>query len=341
MTTSCRFQTRLAAGCVALAVTVLLTTDARQVRADEIAASDSVPVAAKHASPPSPVFVSSDPSAHIVPPEMDPPVRINPEAPGPFVAMAVAHQKGDRDLAQRYAEQYVRYQMNLFFEVRELAAYIGEALIRQGVIEEDDWIGVGQLIQIQLAAARHERNELLKPTQERALERVIADPRGRVDVYYFFTLSCSYCREMAADVDRLWRAVKPDSRVRMRAFLLEQHGAAWLDEYRQYTGLTVPVENGSAVARAFKIGFVPAIVVVTPTNGAAYLKTGQQSFESMYELLRRAQGTDGHGLQRTKRGVESDPRPKSSRSQVSKKADVSRVVTAPSAVTRVAGFTRF
>ena len=35
---------------------------------------------------------------------------------------------------------------------------------------------------------------------------------------------------------------------------------------------------------------MPAVVIVTPSNGKAYMKTGQQSFERLYEFVRTAQG---------------------------------------------------
>lgn len=237
-----------------------------------------------------PIFVSSDPSSHLVPPDQDPRIRINPEAPGPFIGMVTAYQDGDVALAERYADQWVRYQMNFFFEVRELTQLIGEALVRQQVIDEDSWDGVGQMIDYEFAKTRQETGAVLKPQYERALARIKPDPKGQIEVYYFFTLNCSWCRHMAPDVERLWRATGKDPKVKMTALLMDQVPQAWVDEYRNYTGMTMPILSGPEVAKAFNIRFVPAVIVVTPNNGKAYLKTGEQDFGRLYEFIRRAQG---------------------------------------------------
>ena len=64
----------------------------------------------------------------------------------------------------------------------------------------------------------------------------------------------------------------------------------WLEEYKRYTGLTMPIMDGAETAKALRIAFVPSIVVVSPSNNTSYLKTGQQSFERLYEFVRRVQG---------------------------------------------------
>lgn len=247
-----------------------------------------------------PVFVSNDPRSHIVPPDQVPAVRINPEAPGPFIAMASAYQSGDMTLARQYAEQWVKYQMNFFFDVRQLTMLIGEALIQQKVIDEDEWIGVGQLIDYEFASGRAELGTRIKPSHEQAMERIRPDPGGEVEIYYFFTMSCSWCRKMAPDIERLWRLSQSDKRIKIVGLTLGETPAAWLDEYRRYTGLTMPVYEGSKQAKAFGVGFVPAVVVVSPARRHGYLKTGQQSFAHLWQFVRKAQGADTALTERAK-----------------------------------------
>jgi len=237
-----------------------------------------------------PVFVSDDPTSHILPPNEDPKVRINPEAPGPFIAMAIANQDGDKDLARQYANQYVRYQMNFFFEVREMTQLIGQALIDQKVIKDEEWNGVGQVINYEFAKSRKEMGAILKPTFERAMERIKPDAKNQVEVYYFFTLNCQYCRNMSGDVERLWRLFKKDKNVKMATLMLSPVPKTWVDDYKKFTGMTMPIFAAGKQAKAFRIGFVPALVVVTPSNRQAYVTSGKQSFDHMYEFIRKAQG---------------------------------------------------
>ena len=213
-----------------------------------------------------PAFVTNDPTMHILPPDQVPAVRINPEAPGPFVAMALANQQGDKALAKEYAKTLVKYQMNYFFEVRELTNLIGEALVDQGVVEEDNLPGVSQYIDYEMAKTRSETGDLFRPTHDRAMERIKGDARNEAEVYFFFTMNCSYCRRMAPDVERLWQTVQRDKKVKMVGLMLGKVPKDWVDEYRAYTGITLPIFEGAKQAKAFRVGFVPALVVVSPLS---------------------------------------------------------------------------
>lgn len=237
------------------------------------------------------LYVSAEnPEDGILPPDETPRVRLNPEAPSSFLAMARANQEGDKDLAGKYADQYVRYLVNFFFETREITDLIGAAMIRQDLIKGDDWDGVGQFIDYQFATARKNNGSIVRPTNRHALDRIIADPKGQVEVYYFFTLDCSYCRKMAPDFERLYRSVGKEKNVKMVGLLLNPMPVDWVEDYKKFTGLTLPIFAGKKVAEHFNIKFAPAIVVVTPNNKKAYLKTGKENFASMFELVRRAQG---------------------------------------------------
>ena len=237
-----------------------------------------------------PVFVTSDPTSHITPPNEDPKVRINPEAPGPFIAMADAYQRGDQETASNYADQYVKYQLNLTFQVRELTTLIGEAMIRQGVIDEEDWVGVGQFLDYQMASAREQNGSMIRPTQEQVLKRIKPDTKNRAEIYYFFSLDCSYCREMTTDIERLWRVAKSDPKLKMAAFTLQPEPAQWINSFRSYSGLTLPILNGEELSKQFRVAMAPSVIVVSPTTKTAYLKTGVQDFKTLYEFVRTVQG---------------------------------------------------
>lgn len=237
-----------------------------------------------------PVFVSSDPSSHILPPDQNAKVRINPEAPGPFIAMADAFQRGDDVEAKAYARQFVRYLVDLMFQVKAITNLIGEAMVEEGTIEEDSWVGVEQYLDVELAEARSAVNSQVRPTHEEALKRIKADVKGEAEIYYFFSLSSSYARKMAPDVERLWQIAKKDPSLKMVALSLSPESNEYVSAYRRYTGLTAPIMTGTELAKTFRVAFVPTLVVVAPNGGAAYMKTGQQDFRRMYEFVRTVQG---------------------------------------------------
>ena len=239
---------------------------------------------------PAPIFSSDDPSSHLSAPDERAPMRINPEAPGPFIGLAEAYFRGDDKVAKLYARQFVTYMSDLMFAVKDITRLIGEAMIEKGQIEDDEWVGVEQYLDYELTKARTDSGAALKITNEDALKRITPDPKGEIEVYYFFTLNSSFARKMSPDVERLWQIAKKDPRIKMVGLTLGAQPKEFVDSYRKYTGLTLPIFNGELVAKKLSVAFVPAIVVVSPNAKTAYLKTGQESFERLYQLVRTAQG---------------------------------------------------
>lgn len=237
-----------------------------------------------------PVFFSANPTDHLTAPDARAAMRINPEAPGPFIGLAEAYFRGDGPVAKLYARQFVRYLTDMMFAVKDITSLIGEAMIEQGQIDDEEWVGVEQYLDYELTKARNANGSMLKATNEDALKRITPDPKGEIEIYYFFTLNSSFARKMAPDVERLWRIAKKDPRIKMVALTLGAQPKEFIESYRKYTGLTVPIFNGELVAKTFNVAFVPALVVVSPNLKTVYLKTGQQSFERLYKLVRTAQG---------------------------------------------------
>ncbi len=218
--------------------------------------------------------------------------RVDRNATEPFLNMVKENRTGNTKEAKRQAGLFVDYMLDLIFEVRTYTQMIGEQLVKKQVIEEEEWDGVEQFIDWTFAQGRNSSGAVLKATHDSAMRRITPDAKAEVEIYYFFTLNSKWSRLMAADIERLWRSVKRDPRVKMVALTLGPVPQAWIDSYRDYTGLTLPIQNGEEVAKAFNIAFVPAMVAVSPNQNKAYVKTGQQSFERMYEFVRTVQGVD-------------------------------------------------
>jgi hypothetical protein len=189
---------------------------------------------------------------------MDPQVRLNPEAPAPFLAMARAYQLGDREMAEKYARQFVRYLNNVIFQVKDLTQIIGQAMIQEGIIDEEDWVGAEQYLDRELSSARATSGSMAKATHEEALRRITPDPKGEVEVYYFFSLSCSWCRQMGPDIERLWLVNKKDRKVKFVSLSTAAMPTEWATAYKQYTGMTMPMFEGTAIAK--RLWWSPQII---------------------------------------------------------------------------------
>lgn len=237
-------------------------------------------------------FQTSDVSKKtFLPPDQTPSVAINPNAPSSIISMIESNRRGDSQNAKAYARQFVRVLQNFFFEARQITSLIGDALIEENAIQEEEWVGAEQAIDIELAKTRLEKGVTIKPSHDVAMKRIVPDPKKEVEVYYIFARTCSYCRFMAPDVERLYRALQGDKRVKFTGLVVgDDVTPEWLEEFKTYTGMTLPVFDGSDFSKKLKLRFFPVLLVVSPNGQRSYFKSGQQSFERMYEFVRVAQG---------------------------------------------------
>jgi hypothetical protein len=235
-------------------------------------------------------YVGDDPREHMLPADKTPAVRVNRDAPGPFIAMKQAYDEGDIETAHAFADQYVRYMQRVMFEVRELSQMIGEALVRNGVVDEEDWVGASQFMGREMARDQADKKVSFKATVEVALERIQPDKSGKAEVYVFCSVASTYCKEMGPAIERVYRLTKNDSSVKFGVFLIGKGQEEFLKDFRNYTGLSMPIQDGTELAKQFRVSFVPAVVVRSPTANRAYLRTGLIEFPRLYEFVKTVQG---------------------------------------------------
>jgi len=223
-------------------------------------------------------------------PSEEPVIPVSPEAPESFKAMKHAYNSGDLQAAAGEADNYVRYMQKLMLEVRELSQLVGEALVRQGVIDEEDWVGVGQYLSKEMATSRSEKGDLLGVTADLSLERIEADPSNRAEIYVFISPSSRYSREMGPDIERMRRIAQRDSRIKFGVYSVGPQDSARMEAFKSYTGLNAPVQDGTALAKQFRVAFVPSVVVRAPTTNKLYLRTGALEISRLIEFVRTVQG---------------------------------------------------
>lgn len=237
---------------------------------------------------------TDDKKPEIIGNSVDLPVRFNAleaTAPDKFKELVKNIQDGDYDAAKQSARGFVNYLQELMYMVREITHLTIEAMVENGEKDEEDVRGAEQLLDWQMAKARASSGVAVKPTHRNSLARIKKpDPEGKAEVYFFFTLNCRYCREMAPDVQRLVLSLKGDSRVRVIGHVLGKPPKELLKSFMDYTGLQIPVYPGEDAADALHLAFLPAIVVVSPSNNLSYIKTGQTSYQHLYEFVRTVQG---------------------------------------------------
>ena len=215
---------------------------------------------------------------------------ISAQAPEGYVRIMKGLDSNNYSEAKQGAAEFVGYMMNLMFRVREVTRLLVDAMIDVGLRDADDMYGAEDMIEWNAAAEREEGNSPFSPTHKSVLKRINSDSEGRAEVYYFFSLNCEFCRDMGPDVERLWRAVKRDKRVKMSGLVVGYPQKEWLDEFTDYVGISFPVVGGTEIAKTWRVASLPSLVVVSPNGNTAYRRTGQMDFKSMYEFVRKVQG---------------------------------------------------
>lgn len=67
-------------------------------------------------------------------------VKAQSTAPKPYQAMIKAIGSGEKELAYKYAQQYVKYRADLKKVIREAVAFEGVAMVGEGELPEDSWV---------------------------------------------------------------------------------------------------------------------------------------------------------------------------------------------------------
>ena len=218
-------------------------------------------------------------------------VKATEDAPKSFKSMVSNNVAGNRREAEKHADGFVRYMSDLMFQVRDLTTLIGEAMVRQGQMKEEEWVGAEQFINREMAIAREEEGNPFKITHDSSLEKIEKDQSGKVEIYFFFDIQSKFCRETAKEVEKLRLVLKNDPNVRIAGAVIgEEITSEWVEPFKEFTGFEGQIFNGTDVAKKLRIGFVPAVVFISPSTKASYIRSGYSGFARLYQIARKIQG---------------------------------------------------
>lgn len=237
------------------------------------------------------VYTDDWEQAYKLGPDEEVPLRVERDANPAFVNMVRAGESGDLDLARKYAGQFARYIIKFQFDVRKYSRMIGEAYVENGMWKEENFIGVEQLLDWHFAKAQASNPGSFQITHEHQLQQIESpDPEGKAELYFFFSVNCPHCGEMANDLERMWRVAARDKNIRMAGAVLGNPDSRWLDTWKSHHKINFPLYDGNDMARSLRIRMLPAVVIVSPGNKKSYIRTGLQTFKQMFEFTRRVQG---------------------------------------------------
>ena len=251
-------------------------------------------------------------------PETETPVQAQENAPVPFKGMMAALQVGDKDLAYRYARQYMRYvnrvqdrattALNLQRLAKEREGYVapGSNLDNpEHLLLEKDFAGseeqeaerariasldpaTQQLLQDASRAegtnlglngfaqpiTQSEQHAELANIQKAHGSEMPVDPKGEVDVLFFFNPIDRESKEMAREFERAYQNLKGSSKIRFVGLFTNGALADGGQNFRSTTKVTFPMRSGIDLAERLKLKSSPTVVIMARNSGDAVYEQG-------------------------------------------------------------------
>ncbi len=197
-------------------------------------------------------------------PEADMAIPGRDDAPLPFKGMMAALEVDNKDLAQKYARQYVRYLKRVQNKTDKVMAVVNEAMGNEGMIPKEQLNLQENLPEPSDPKIAEEQSEdkLREEVRAAVRHKVPQDPFGEVDIYFFFKMDEEGSKLMVPEIQSFYDKVEGDSKVRFMALSLDAPSAEDIKEYTDTFKIKYPVKSGKILATKLGITEAPTIVFV-------------------------------------------------------------------------------
>ena len=128
--------------------------------------------------------------------------------------------------------------------------------------------------------------------QARALiaGRTPVDPKGEVDIYFFFRTKDKASIEMGREINKLNSVYKLDKKVLLVGVTIEKEDDSAVAEYRMRNSSSFDIHNGSVFAKQMGVTASPTVMFVARTTGQAVQEQGLKNVYHLDEVLRSIRG---------------------------------------------------
>jgi hypothetical protein len=198
-----------------------------------------------------------DPEADIAIPGRD-------DAPLPFKGMMAALDVDNRELAQKYARQYVRYLKRVQNKTDKVMTVVNEAMGNEGMLPANP-LNIQQELEASQEAQNEEKQDEEKLREEvRAAvkQKVPQDPFGEVDVYFFFKMDDEGSKLMIPEIQSVYEKIDGDPKVRFMGLSVDGFSAEDIKEFSDTYKINFPIKSGRALASKLGIAEFPSVVFI-------------------------------------------------------------------------------
>jgi hypothetical protein len=143
--------------------------------------------------------------------------------------------------------------------------------------------------QAQQAAPQTEA-EMRAALRQKFNGKVPVDPKGLVQIYYFFRPNDARSLAMAPQVEQFFRKASLIGGVSFTAMTLEAPNPVDVEVFRKKTGASFSIQSGSSFARQFDLKVTPTTLFIAGSTGQMAVETGPRSAIYLEELLAAMRG---------------------------------------------------
>jgi hypothetical protein len=262
-------------------------------------------------------------------PDRESPIKAIDNAPAPFKGMMAALEAKRQDVALRYARQYVRHLKNLRERSEQVMGLTNTALEKeaadseaaaQKLLQSDREVDSQARALIENAGQLKDSSKdsgqdteafgFKEPTSgglrdsapmateagERELVRrkyagkLPVDPQGKVDIYFFFQPSDPASLQMAAEIEKLYRAAKGRGNVNLIGMSSTPLTPSQEKSLRAKAGVSFPIADGSKLQEIFEVTSYPTTVLVSQSTSQSHVETGFKRSFYLDEMLKLMEG---------------------------------------------------
>ena len=248
-------------------------------------------------------------------PEEDAALTPDEKAPVPFKAMMAAMDSGNDKLAYGYARQYIRYMQNMSERVGRTVQFQELAVEREGLrpgnlkdnpytkLLEDDLANEETKSKLSLAGLDPKAQRLIRQAQiDEQYERqanngqksdssnATVDPKGEVDVMFFFDNGDSSSLSRAQDIEKLSRVFQSNSKIQFTALSINNLSSSDLLQFANKSGLSITMQNGSKLVGAMGIVNAPTLLLITHNTRKVIRVEDESSVADIRGMIKQMSG---------------------------------------------------
>lgn len=199
---------------------------------------------------------------------------LNPveNAPTPFKGLMAAIDSGNQDLAYQYARQYVRHLKNLQNRSKVVSDFTKLAMSQEAQAEQSQNQGETDpvLSESELENLDPRARALLTQAKQDELQTKEktppVDPKGEVDVLFFFRPEEPASGQMMKEVSALYAKYANDPSVHVTAFSLANLSPETIEVFQSLYQIDIPIRDGQGVANKLGVRISPTTLFLAKNS---------------------------------------------------------------------------